>query len=377
LVLLVGLAAIGAWQARAAWVAEGHPDAADYSAEFRAAEPRDLSKVMRIDMPTLDARSLARRVAGNADVMSRAMAVLLTNVDRAGARRPVGLLLSLLVAVGLVSMAATAGPRRDAAFYVLATLGLYLIWPFNQQERFYVPLLPLLALVAGEGVRHAWTLAGRLVARPGGRPAVLVAGGLLLALLALQRSDQPVVLGRWSWSYAALLGAAGAAWLVVAVLTRGRTVPPLRPGLALVAAALWLVPFGYVRWVEWPARVEAFAERRHAEPQPGALARIDVDPRLERVAVFLRDEMPQDTLLMTDVPRMLQVMSGRRCIPFVYRLHPPELLTGNANLVFYTREIPEAAAVMDVVGEGLQPVLELDAYFDGVRTVSPAVFALP
>jgi hypothetical protein len=376
-VLLAGLLAIGAWQARAARVAEGHPDAIDYSAEFGAAEPRDLAKVVRVDMPALDAGSLARRIAGNAEVMTRAMAVLLTNVDRAGARLPVGLLLTLLVAVGLLSMARTPGPRRDAALYVLATLALYLIWPFNQQERFYVPLLPFLVLMAGLGVVAAWRLSGRLIARPGGRTVVLSAGGMLLALLALQRSDHPALLGRWSWSYAALLAACALGWAAVALLTRGRRVPALRPGLAFAAALAWLVPFAHLRWVEWPARVRQFSERRVAEPQDGALARIDVDPRLEAVAVFLRDLTPPDTLVMTDVPRMLQVMSGRRCVPFVYRVEPPEVLAGDADLVFYTREIPEAAEVMDAVGAGLRPVLELEPYSDGRRTVTPTVYEAP
>jgi hypothetical protein len=80
---------------------------------------------------------------------------------------------------------------------------------------------------------------------------------------------------------------------------------------------------------------------------------------------------------MTDVPRMLQVMSGRRCVPFVYRVEPPEVLAGDADLVFYTREIPEAAEVMDAVGAGLRPVLELEPYSDGRRTVTPTVYEAP
>jgi hypothetical protein len=172
-----------------------------------------------------------------------------------------------------------------------------------------------------------------------------------------------------------LLGTGTLGWIAVALLTRSGRVPALRPGLCLAAAALlWLVPFAHMRWVAWPARVEAFAERRRAEPQEGALARIDVDPRLERVAVFLRDEVPPDTLVMTDVPRMLQVMSGRRCVPFVYRLEPPEVLVGDADLVFYTREIAEAAAVMDVVAPTMLPVLELESFFDGVQNVTPTVY---
>jgi hypothetical protein len=150
--------------------------------------------------------------------------------------------------------------------------------------------------------------------------------------------------------------------------------PRPRPALLLVAALLWLLPWAHLRFLAWPQRVDEFIQRRAVDPQGGALARIDVDPRLERVAVYLRDETPPETLVMTDVPRMLQVMSGRRCVPFVYRLQPPEVLTGDAQLLFYSRELPEAAAVMDAVGAGLQPVLQLEPVFDGTRHVTPTVY---
>jgi hypothetical protein len=58
----------------------------------------------------------------------------------------------------------------------------------------------------------------------------------------------------------------------------------------------------------------------------------------------------------------------------VYRVQPPEVLAGDADLLFYSREIPEAAAVMDAVAPGLQPALELEPLFDGVRSVTPTVY---
>jgi hypothetical protein len=80
---------------------------------------------------------------------------------------------------------------------------------------------------------------------------------------------------------------------------------------------------------------------------------------------------------MTDVPRMLQVMSGRRCVPFAYTLNPPDVRWSGAQLVFYTREIPEASAVMDAVAPRLQPALELDPVDDGGRLVRPTVYRVP
>src|SRR5262249_31867880 len=123
--------------------------------------------------------------------------------------------------------------------------------------------------------------------------------------------------------------------------------------------------------------VRAFSARRAQVPLKGALARIDVDPRLEAVALYLRDHTPAETVVMTDVPRMLQVMSGRRCIPFVYTVNPPAVLSAGPQLVFYTREIPEAWAVMDAMAPRLEPVLELDPVDDGGRLVRPTVYRAP
>lgn len=374
LVLAAGLGFVLAWQARAADVAERFPGAADYGSEFLAAEPRDLTKTVCVDLPRLDGPALARRVAGNLEVMARAMAVLLSNADRAGARLPVGALALALVALGLgwlLLRRESSPPQRQAAAYVVATLALYLLWPFNQQERFYAPLLPLLLLAAGAGALLLLRLSARAWERPAGRRAVLLAGGALLLLLAVQRSDHPVLLGRWSASYAALLGVAGAAWLAA---WRLRRVPQPGAAAALAAAALLALPFAHRRFVEWPARVSDFEARRAQDPQPGALARVDVHPQLEAVAVYLRDRTPPDTVLMTDVPSILQPLSGRRCIPFVYRRDQPAVLTGDADLVFYSRELPDASAVMDAVAPALEPVLQLQPLDLDGRVVVPAVY---
>lgn len=377
LVLATGLAVIAAWQARANDVAGRFPGAPDYGSEFLAAEPRDLTKTVCLDLPRLDADSLRARVAGNLEVMARAVAVLLSNVDRAGSRLVVGFLALLLVLAGLISLGlqrAASSWQRQAAAYVAATLALYLVWPFNQQERFYVPLLPLLLLAAGAGLLRLRDLVARAWERPAARRAGLVAGGALWLLLAVQRSDHPVILGRWSAAYAGLLGTGVAGLALLATLRR---VPELRPGLALAAAVALALPWAQRRFVEWPAQVAAFEARRAANPQPGPLARVDVDPRLEAVAAFLRDHTPPGTVLMTDVPSILQPLSGRRCMPFVYRRAPPQVEFGEADLVFYTRELPDAAAAMDAASAGLQPALELEPVWHEGQLIRPTVWKAP
>jgi hypothetical protein len=193
-------------------------------------------------------------------------------------------------------------------------------------------------------------------------------------LLATQSSDHPKLLGRWSYSYAALLIVLAALLGLFPGLSRRGRLPVPAAWMALLVPLAMAGPFVHKRFVEWPGRVAAFEQRRADDPQPGALAAIDVNPLLETVAVHLRDETPPETVLMTDVPRMLQIMSERRCVPFVYRVDPPGVLVGEADLVFYTREIPEAAAGMDTGAPGYEGVFELPAVFDGQRTVTPAVY---
>ena len=77
---------------------------------------------------------------------------------------------------------------------------------------------------------------------------------------------------------------------------------------------------------------------------------------------------------MTDVPKMMAVVAERRCIPFVYRAEPPDVLVGNADVLFYTREIPQAAEVLDKVGTKYHIVFELPPVDDGKRLVTPKVY---
>jgi hypothetical protein len=77
---------------------------------------------------------------------------------------------------------------------------------------------------------------------------------------------------------------------------------------------------------------------------------------------------------MTDVPAMLQILCERRCIPFVYRVQPPDVLTGDADYLFYSREWPDAAAVTDAVASRWTPALELEPVSDGDGLVVPTVY---
>lgn len=374
LLTTAGLVLVG-WMAWGSSIRAEHPEASDYGSELTAMEPRDLTKTVRTDMPTIDGPGWMRRVGGNLEVLSRASAVLLTNVDRAGARLPVGMATLGLVLLGLLSMARPSSrPRQDAAAYVAATLGLYLIWPFNQQERFYAPLLPLLLIAAGQGLVVARDLIANLARSATGRNVTLTLVAALALVLSIQTSDDPTVLGRWSKSYTAVVALAWMAVVVLATLLRRDELPAWHPGAAWLLPILFCVPWLQFRFVEWPAQVHSFAHHRAEHPADPPLDRIDVDPRLEQVALWIMDHTPADALVMTDVPKMLNALTGRRCVPFRYQVEPPEVLHGEADVIFYTRELADASAVMDARAGDYEVALELAPVFDGRTTVVPRLY---
>ena len=346
LLVTVGLV-LGGWSTWGASVRSANPEAPDYSTELLAQEPRDLTKTVRVDMPTIDGAGLVRRITGNLEVLARASAVLLTNVDRAGARLPVGLGALALILLGLVTMIRASRPSKDASAYLLATLALYLLWPFNQQERFYVPLLPLLLLAAGLGVVLVYRSLALLSQTTAGRRLALIVAVALALGLSAQVSDYPTVLGRWSKGFAALIVAAWVMVVTLGVLLRRPQLPTLNPGLAWLVPTMFFLPLVGFRLFEWSDQMLRFDELRFVVPQEPPLDRIDVDYRLELVAGWLHENTAADAVVMTDVPKMLSILSGRRCLPFRYRVDPPEVLHGEADVVFYTGELAQLTAVMD------------------------------
>ncbi len=359
----VAIVPVLAWQPVTGWVT-GTPSAegerTSYAAEFLASEPRDLTKVVQIDNPRLDGRGLVRRVTGNVEVLARACATLLTNVDRAAHRLPVGALLLLLVAAGSLSMLTRGSGPREAGLYLLAACGLYLVWPFNQQERFYAPLLPLMLIAAGSGVVHAWRTAARAAESSAGRTLLRVIALAMLALLLAQSSDQPVLLERWSYAYAGLLAASLVLVILLFRWSQPGRWPRPHPALLGLLVLVFAAPFGQRMVRDWPARCAAFEARRAEAPVGGALQRIDTHPLLEQAALFLRDGTPVDATVMTDVPKMMAIMADRRCLPFVFSADPPRVHAEGADYVFYTRELPAADAALAATAAEFDVALDLE-----------------
>ncbi|GJM21705.1 MAG: hypothetical protein DHS20C15_16200 [Planctomycetota bacterium] len=383
LILALSAAGLAAWMTHGASVRAEVSDAPDYRDEFFVAEPRDLTKVVRVDNPPLDAGSLVTRVARNTTVFARATAVLLSNTDKAGQQLPVGAATLALVLLGLGGLwvggkAETLWARRASVLYVAASVGLLLAWPFDQAERFYAPLLPLLLVAAAEGLRRGSALLGWASRSALGRNLVFAAGLALLGLLALQRSNDPRLFERWSYAYAALLLMAtlGVTAAVIG-LRRPRQVqlPRWAPWAAL---ALFALPFAHQRLVLWPRVVDDFEARRAELPEGDAFARIDVHPVLETVARRLAAETTPDTVVMTDVPKMLALLSGRRCVPMRYRVDPPGLEAGEASVLFCTgSDPPEAGQVVDALSASWEAFIQLEPIRAEGIELRPTVWRLP
>ena len=72
---------------------------------------------------------------------------------------------------------------------------------------------------------------------------------------------------------------------------------------------------------------------------------------------------------------MMALLSGRRCVPFVFRVDPPDVVSGAADYVFYTGELAQAAEVMRACAERFDVELALAPIdIGGGQTLRPTVY---
>ncbi|MBI4879768.1 MAG: hypothetical protein HY812_08935, partial [Planctomycetes bacterium] len=213
--LVAALAPPGAFQARSSRL--GTDASPGYADELLQSYALDLTKDVDQDVPRIDAAGWRKRLAENAGVLALSLGKFLVNDNtganlgvhpRHGALLPSGVLLLALLALGWAS-----SWRRNlvlVALLVPAYVALHLVWPFNQQQRFYLPVQPLFLCLLAWGAAVALKLALAVAARGAGRSLLAAAACALVALLAARRSVAPQILGRWSTKYALLLLAASA-----------------------------------------------------------------------------------------------------------------------------------------------------------------------
>jgi hypothetical protein len=341
---------------------------ADYGDELLAASALDLTKNVDVARPRIApfSAAMATRVQGNLAALALSLGKFSANAhkganlavsSRTGALHPGGWALLALLLLG-----ALAAARAGLVLAVATTavyLGLYLVWPFNQQQRFYQPLAPVLLVLLGLGARPVLGAALRVAGSRGGRFALAGAALLLAALLATVRSDAPSVAGRWSRTYAALLAAVTLGGILMAGLAvryrarplalQGRQQALERLALAVLALA-WAASFA-LTLRELRAEHDEFLAQRAARPVPERFARIKTNPELLDLLAALMARAGPGDLVMSDIPKMIHELTGLATTPLRFDSARRELVLdtpqGRPDFLYHSPELPDVCAIID------------------------------
>jgi hypothetical protein len=212
---------------------------------------------------------------------------------------PLVLIPAFLLLVGIGS-SFRRGRSPLLAWYVLAYLGLYSLWPFDEGARFMLPIFPLMFLFAWRGLRLTLDRLQRHPT-PGERRVVLLALATITATagLAYLQRDRP---GRQA--LAAVLF-----WVVLLVFTtaysrRGRPAPSnarvwITGGLVLATAVMTAGLIAQVKLARENLTGAATASSR----------------TLTRAAAWLRSQ-PDDGPVMAQQAAILHRLSGRHVASF-------------------------------------------------------------
>lgn len=335
---------------------------------------------------------MAARVTNNLAVLALSLGKFLTN-NQKGANlavdprsdpdhlrmRPGGYLLLFLLAVGLLG--AARDNRVLLVAFALAYIALYLIWPFNQQQRFYMPIQPLLLYLLLRGCQPPWAVAAGLAAAPAGRALL----GVLLVIppvaLAFGHSDQPTLFGRYSAEYFIMLcGAAGVAAiaLLATVVLRGRRLDAVRVatagaryGSVMIVAGLTLGVVPCVRSLI--AEHARFVAERHEHPVAPRFAKLIAAPELVEIFQILLDRARPGDLVMSDIPKIIHVATGLDTTPARVNTRTGEVFLDagdgrRARFVYISRELPQVFAAFRA-HEDLFDVLHEIALTEGDVTI--------
>lgn len=335
IVLVVGFAPTVLYQTTVRAESDG-ARSTGYMDELLAPYALDLTKDVDEGIETIApfGAEMAQRIARNTKVLALSLGKFIAN-DAKGANiavdpeseswdpqmRPPGWLLVGALLFGLL-MALRLGQVLPALF-VAAYVGLYLIWPFNQQERFYMPALPLLLYMMALTAVGLIDAMARLLGSPPGRVGAILAGAAAVVVIARGESDHGALLGRYSHEYAAmlaLLGGALIALIVFTVLRRGQTlqaeqiIRPLRTA-AIALFVLWNLISPARHWRTVHLKHREFLEERQQHPVPARFDSIRCHPELMAVFVKLMEHAAPDDIVMSDIPKMVYMATGLHAVP--------------------------------------------------------------
>lgn len=336
------------WMVRNQWVAT--PESSGYAAEFLQSYGLDLTKNRDMDMETIDLPGVVGRLAENTAVFSESCGKMLLNSNKGGARLFLRITAGLLCIFGLFLSLVRRGSLVD--YYCLLYLALYLIWPFNQQQRFYLPILPFLIEYAAISLRLLNRLLPYLLRQTGVWYLFIALQILLMGILFGGRSQNPDFFGRYSAQYLAFTAVVTVVFLVADIYLFAERARPgglksmvksMRAGLPVLYLAGYVTLAFYELIVIYPERHLEYIQAREANPAPPALENIEVHPEFIKLASWIINHTDRQDVIMCDVPKMLHIMTGRRTVPFTFSSRKGELATEVFGLkpayVYYSGEI--------------------------------------
>lgn len=356
------------------------PKSSGYGAELTAAYALDLTKDVDETMPRIDAAGMVARGRQNLAVFAESVGKYLANSPKGGqlavsthADGP-HLHLGGVVLLFILAFGCERWIRRGASLPALALVGyvaLYLIWPFNQQQRFYMPVQTLILGAFAVGIAPVVTRGLALLEHRGARVAAAVALLAAAGVLAQKRSVDPTVLGRWSAEYALFVFgvvAAGLATLVLAatgwrIAALGERLLRWIPrGFAVISAALLAL---FIRGSLIPEH-QRFLEDRAAHPVPPEYATIKTHPKLIELVDWLKRNTKPGELVMSDIPKMIHMMTGLRTTPLRVSSAEQHIVLdtpdGRPTYVYYSYEIGQIDQIVDAwAPRHLETVLTIEA----------------
>jgi hypothetical protein len=310
------------WFVRNQCVATEH--STGYASEFTQRYGLDLTKNHDLEMERIDLSGFIRRVKDNATVFGESCAKMMLNSNKGGAKTVMKFAAGALCLFGLI--VSLVRRRSFVDYYCLLYLGLYLIWPFNQQQRFYMPILPFLFEYAAITLLLLNRLLPPLLRHKGAWFLFFALQIPLLVIIYTARSEQVDILGRYSYHYLAFAVVVTVVLLVVDVFL---IMERKRPGgvkfmvktLRLALPLLFLLGYTGLGFNELriiSRNHQRFLDHRAEHPVPQRFESIEAHPALIEMAQWITENTGEDTVIMSDIPKMLHLLTGRRTVPFTF-----------------------------------------------------------
>ncbi|MBK6941480.1 MAG: glycosyltransferase family 39 protein [Planctomycetes bacterium] len=369
-----------------------------YADELFAQYALDLTKDVDVTMPSIDAAGMVERVRRNLAVFVESSGKFLVNNSKGGQlavrTTPDGPRLHAggYALLALLVLGASLWWLRGATLAALALaayVALYLIWPFDQQQRFYMPIQVLILGALATAIAPLANLGLGLLDRRGFRIALSALFAVAAFGLGRKHSVEPTVLSRWSTEYALLvLGCAGLALVAAAAAA----VPPsLWSRFQLRERAPRLVPRGvaigsiallalFIVSSLIPEHQRFLAERE-LRPVPREYATFKTHPKLIELVDWLKHDTEPGGLVMSDIPKMIHMMTGLRTTPLrvssAERRMVLDTPDGRPTYVYYSREIPQITEIVDAWAPSHLETVMTIPFEEGAATVEIELFRVP